>query len=404
MNTLPVLDPNGLAIYLHWPFSCSIPPYCDFHSVVRPRIDTVRWLDALRRDFSGQARAFLAQPVHAVFIGGGTPSLLDAHALADLLTAMRTTLPFAENAQVTLEADPEPAMIARFPAYAAAGVTRLSLRVGSLDRAGLRFMGHERWDAATARCGIDAALACFAQVSVDLFYGWPGQSVTAWLAELEAALARGLRHVSIYDLTPLPGTLFSRLDHTARLPLAQEEARAAMFIEGTAALRARGLPPYEIANFAVHGEENRYNIHAWRGGSYLGVGPGAIGRSGAGATRKASAGTTLPEAWLYRIEHDQPAGSVTALSAGERLDEILLWGLRLADGLTWDWAARALGQAVRPLLDSTTVARLVAEGLLIEDAHGLRLTESGWPLADDVTLRLAATAFTPDAPALRASA
>ncbi|MGF1563041.1 MAG: coproporphyrinogen-III oxidase family protein [Geminicoccaceae bacterium] len=384
-------DDNGLAVYLHWPFVRSIPPYCDFNNFLADAVDESRWIEGLIAGFARQAASLHDKRLLAVFIGGGMPSLLSARAIERLLRAVRAKLATVDDLQVTMEADPEPEMVGRFADYRSAGVTRLSLRVRSLRSAGLTFMEHDRWCAADGLAAIETVTRLFPQRSVDLFYGWPGQTLPDWLREIDQVCGLGLDHVSIYDLEPLPGTVFAERAAAGTLTLLDDDMRAEMFIQATEQMRACGLIPYEIANAGKPGTENRYNLHSWRGGSYIGVGPGAIGRLELGARREATAQIHAPAAWLADIEAGGDGmAERLVLNSRERLDELLVQSLRMAEGITAETAARVLGGRLREHLPPERLQSLLDDGFLIDDADGLRLTRTGWPLHEAIALRLSA--------------
>lgn len=381
-------DAGLVALYLHWPFSRAVPPYCDFHHVVRPTIDEARWRRALCLALERAAERLAGRRLVSVFVGGGTPSLMAPATLEALLAVVERSFGADPGREVTFEADPEPDQLARLPDYRAAGVDRLSLRVRSLRDAGLAFMKHP-WSADEARRGAEAALRLFPRATLDLFYGWPGQSADDWLRELREAAALGFRHLSIYELAPLPGTAFEALAAAGRLDLAPEEAREAMYLDGAATLEGLGLPAYEIANFAAPGEEARHNDHVWRGGPYVGVGPGAVGRLGLAADRRAVERLRDPESWLASVE---AGGEGTAadepLPFPPRLEERLQAALRRRDGLTRADARRAFGVEIEGLPPSGRLRELVADGFLVLDGRGLRATAAGWPVLDAVLARL----------------
>src|SRR5687768_978778 len=201
---------SGLALYIHWPFCVSKCPYCDFNSHVRASVDQQAWRDALLADMAWEAEQLPGQRLGSIFFGGGTPSLMPPATVAALIEAAEAHWGFAPDVEITLEANPSSVEAARFADLAAAGVNRVSLGLQSLDDRALRFLGRAH-DVAEGLAALETAQACFGRVSFDLIYALPGQSESAWTAELERALGFGTGHLSLYQLTIEPGTRFAAM-------------------------------------------------------------------------------------------------------------------------------------------------------------------------------------------------
>ena len=217
-----------LAIYIHWPFCRSKCPYCDFNSHVRDGIDAARWTRALLADLDHQAALLPGRTIGSVFFGGGTPSLMPPETVASLLERVKRHWAVTADVEITLEANPNSAEAARFRAFAAAGVNRLSLGVQALDPAALRFLGRAH-DRAEAIAAIEHARDNFARFSFDLIYARPGQSIAAWRRELDEALGLAGDHLSLYQLTIEPGTAFATLARRGDLVPPDEDTAAALF-------------------------------------------------------------------------------------------------------------------------------------------------------------------------------
>ncbi len=366
-------DP-GFGIYIHWPFCAAKCPYCDFNSHVRRDADALRYGRALVSDLRAQAARYEgARPqVTSIFFGGGTPSLMPGSAVADLIAAARELFPVRGDCEITLESNPTSADATRFRDYRAAGVNRLSLGVQSLDDNQLKFLG--RWhSAAEALRALDLAQATFPRVSLDLIYARPGQTETAWRAELARALGTGISHLSAYQLTIEPATPFAALYKAGQFTLPEDDNAAALYEATEEVCAAHGLRPYEVSNYAKLGDESRHNLVYWRYGEYLGVGPGAHGRPVWGATRRATEIEKKPELYLQRIEETGAAFThETAVAASDAPNEMLLMGLRLAEGLD-----RARFDAMGGRIDERAAARLVALGLLDISPTRLTATRAG---------------------------
>lgn len=375
-------DPHdeGFGLYVHWPWCLSRCPYCDFnrHVVPDPGARATAWAAACCRDLETLAAAPWAaetrgRRLDSVFFGGGTPSLMDPAAAALVLETADRLWPLAADAEVTLEANPGAVDRARFAGMRSAGVTRLSLGVQALDDAALHRLGR-RHDRAEALAALDLARTVFPQVSADLIAARPDQTPTAWAAELREMLAVGLDHLSLYHLTIEPGTPFFDAQAAGTLVVPDEDTAALLFEETDARMTAAGLPAYEVSNHARPGAECQHNLTVWRGGDYVGVGPGAHGRVGCMATRMIAD----PQGWLAQGERQgHGLAEVEALDRLTRAEERVMMGLRLTEGVHADRFARLSGLALTEVLDPVGLADMIDPGFVTWDGVRLRATAQG---------------------------
>ena len=373
-----------LAIYIHWPFCVSKCPYCDFNSHVATGIDHSRWQRALLQELDYFSTQTGRRIVSSIFFGGGTPSLMEPGVAAALIDAVHAHWPVAEDLEVTLEANPSSAEAGRFAALRDAGVNRLSIGLQSLDDTVLKFLGRAH-SAAEARAAVDAAAACFARFSFDLIYGWTGHTVRRWRQDLADALDVAGEHVSAYQLTIEPGTAF----HRARTATADEDTMADLYEATTDALATAGLAAYEISNYARPGAACRHNLAVWQGSDYLGIGPGAHGRLTGDGACHALQQHRLPDRWLKTVEsHGHGTARQKPLSGNERREELLLLGLRLADGIERDRFRALTGLEVEQAVDEKGLMRVLDWGLVTLDHRGLRVTPPGRLLLDAVLREL----------------
>ncbi len=372
-----VLD-KGLGLYVHWPFCRSKCPYCDFNSHAVTTIDQALWRHALVTELAFWRSHTAGRTITSVFFGGGTPSLMAPETVAGLLDAVADGWPLAPDLEVTLEANPTSAEAAAFAGFRAAGVNRLSLGVQALDDAALAALGRGH-DTKEALAAIDLASRCFERVSIDLIYARPGQTPVAWRRELGLAVTLGTGHLSAYQLSIEPGTAFHRQEALGALTLPDEEIAADLFEATQEMLAACGLPAYEISNHARPGQECRHNLAIWQGGDYLGIGPGAHGRlDRPDGGRLATQCHRAPGDWLAQVK-DAGHGTLPPepLDATDRLEELLLFGLRLTEGVRHSTAHARLGYDLLTRLDPGTLARLIEGGFLALDPAGLRATPAG---------------------------
>jgi oxygen-independent coproporphyrinogen-3 oxidase len=398
-------------IYVHVPFCRSLCPYCDFVVVagaaaVGARSRVGAFLVALLREIDLRAAGLDAAhgpagdprrpPLATLYVGGGTPSLLSADAVAEIVDRVRSGFGLADGAEVTLEANPGPDDRGDLAGFARAGVTRLSVGAQSLDDAELRSLGRRHRAGDVAEAVLAARAAGIGQVSLDLLYDAPGQRLASWAGTLEAALEMGPDHVSCYALTlddpdaeGLTGPTGDHLPTTpgarrwrGRARAAQDEDRAAAaYALADAAFDGAGMPWYELSNWSRPGAESRHNLAYWERRPYEAVGPGAHAFDG---TRRRWNAARL-EAWLAALTPARGGPAALPPGDGEDIDaatagaEELILGLRMARGVA---RGRALARA-----DVLTWAHQAG---LVEDAPGerVRLTLRGRLLSNELFARL----------------
>jgi len=379
---------EAFGVYLHWPFCLSKCPYCDFNSHVRhAAIDETRYLRAFETEIAATAERAPGRTVTSIFLGGGTPSLMQPETVGALLNAIGKHWTVVRDVEVTLEANPTSVEATRFRGYRAAGVNRVSLGVQALDDASLKELGRLH----TAREALEAVAIArqnFERYSFDLIYARPRQTPQEWRAELKRAISEAAEHLSLYQLTIEPDTPFSTLHKTGKLITPDEDTARELFDLTQEICSAAGLPAYEVSNHARPGSECRHNLVYWRGQEYAGIGPGAHGRLDIDGRRHATMAEKRPEAWLTRVEATGH-GLVTddILLPEERADEFLLMGLRLAEGID---PARYTALSGRTL-DPARIETLTSHGFVARDPAGsLRVTPAGFPILDAVVADLAA--------------
>ncbi len=379
---------HGFGLYVHWPYCARICPYCDFNVYAAKTRDTAPLLGAICTDITAHARAFpqLEGPLDSVFLGGGTPSLLTPGQMEAILHTARDAFGLADDAEVTLEANPGDVVGADMEGWRTAGITRVSIGVQSLDDDALAFLGRDH-DAATARAALARALPLFASTSIDLIYARPGQSPQAWARELEAALALGAPHLSLYELTIAERTVFEKRVARGEFEPMPDDDQAVLYELTHEITQRAGLPAYEISNHARSPQHrSRHNLIYWRAGDWVGVGPGAHGRLSVDGARIASLSHRRPETYVAATQAAEPAwASREYLGALETAREALALGLRTSEGVD---AARIETLAGMPL-NRQGVADMTQLALLHHQAGRLFLSPEGRLLADRVTAEIA---------------
>jgi len=371
---------SPLALYIHWPFCVSKCPYCDFNSHVRDTVDDDAWRAALLADMAYEAALTPGRKLTSIFFGGGTPSLMPPSTVAALIDAAAQHWGFADNIEITLEANPSSVEAARFADLAAAGVNRVSLGLQSLDDAALVFLGRAH-SVAESLDALAVAQHHFGRVNIDLIYARPAQTASQWEAELKRALSFGTDHVSLYQLTIEPGTRFETLVRTGHFIPADDDDAATLYELTGQMTSAAGIPAYEISNHAKPGSESRHNLSYWRYNDYIGIGPGAHGRRLEAATQRHK----KPENFLSAVERNAHGiSSEDRLDAATRATESLLMGLRLAEGISLIRLSDRTGIASDDLLDIHAVDKIAQLGLIRRDGDRVTVTPQGMPLLDAI--------------------
>ena len=378
-----------LALYIHWPFCLAKCPYCDFNSHVRERIPQARFRAALRAELEWEAARVGRRPLTSIFFGGGTPSLMEPETVAALIEDARRLFDAAPEIEITLEANPTSVEAERLAMFRAAGVNRASLGVQALEDGVLRLLGRQH-SAAHARAALATARATFPRVSFDLIYARPGQSEAAWRAELGEALTLAADHLSLYQLTIEPGTVFATRHARGEIVLPDGDAAAALYGATCEEAAKFGLLAYEVSNYAVPGGESRHNLAYWRYADYAGIGPGAHGRLSMNGALIATRRHRAPEPWAERVERDGH-GTVeeAALTPDQRAREMLLMGLRLGEGIDPARFAERTGVTLLDAVNGDTLSRALAEDYLIWRDGCLAATGEGRLRLDALLAELA---------------
>ena len=367
-----------LALYIHIPWCVRKCPYCDFNShAAGPNLPEEAYVDALLADLDADLKHVHGRTLTSIFFGGGTPSLFSAKALGRLLTGVEQRIAFARDIEITLEANPGTFEQAKFKAYRALGINRLSIGVQSFQAEKLKALGRIHDGDEAVRAADMARAAGFDNFNLDLMHGLPDQSLEDALGDLRLAIAQSPTHLSWYQLTMEPNTVF--WSQPPELP--EDDLLWDIQEAGQALLAEHGYSQYEVSAYAQPGKQARHNLNYWSFGDFIGIGAGAHGKL-------STPDGQISRTWKTRLPKDY-LDSAKRLSTGQRLlepqelpFEFLMNVLRLSDGC----AAELFSQRTGLPLSQLAEARAQAEqrGLLSQDPSRLVATRQGQLFLNDL--------------------
>lgn len=396
MSIGPMVQPQGdappaplhgwtpRALYIHIPFCTNKCFYCDFNSYVVEGQPVDAYLDALEREMERTVAALPPETIRKVFVGGGTPTVLTPAQMTRFLDSVARHFPVAPGAEFTMEANPGTTDPAKLEAMRAGGVNRISFGAQSFDNGLLAAIGriHEADD--VVRSIENARRAGFTNLSIDLMFGLPRQTLGQLKDSVEKALELDLPHYSLYSLKVEENTLFHRLYERGELPLPEEDVEVAMYEHLRERLGRAGYKQYEVSNFAKPGFESRHNGTYWRNEPYYGLGAGAHGY----ARGERHMNVKGVQAYIDAAAIGLPRKETHTVTVREAMEDFMMVGLRLLDGVREADFRRQFGGAASEDVFGEVLAKLREQGLLERfgegEAAGYRLTEKGIPLGNEV--------------------
>lgn len=375
LKTLP-----PLSIYIHVPWCIRKCPYCDFNShEASGEIPEELYLEALQADIEQVLPDVWGRQVHTVFIGGGTPSLLSAAAVDRLMAMLRAHFNIWPDAEITLEANPGASEALRFKSYAESGINRISLGIQTFDDAHLKKLGRVH-DGAQAQRAIEMAQGAVARVNIDLMFALPQQTLAGCMTDARKALSFGTEHLSIYQLTLEPNTVFAKFP-----PMLPDEDIAVLMEEGIETLMTQsGFERYEVSAFARSGARARHNVNYWQFGDYIGLGPGAHGKVSFPDRIQREVRLRSPESWMHAsVQRDGSHLSERKIVTKNDLPfEFMLNALRLREGVQTDLFIERTGLSYADIAQRVTLAR--QKKLLTPDPSRLQASEMGWRFLNEL--------------------
>ncbi len=372
---------GGFGLYVHWPFCVSKCPYCDFNSHVSASVDQEEWRTAYLTSLRHYAQETAGRRLRSIYFGGGTPSLMLPELVGAIIDAAQGQWIFDNSIEITLEANPNSVEAGRFRGYRSAGVNRVSLGIQALNDPDLRKLGRMH-SAREALNALEVAGNTFDRHSFDLIYARQDQSLKDWQGELEFALSLGSDHLSLYQLTVEPGTVFGARARAGKLPgLPGDDLSVDMYELTGSVCKSNGLEQYEVSNYARDAQISTHNRIYWQAGDYLGIGPGAHGRISGGGQRFATETPLHPETWLKKVALNGSGESAReCLSGADQVTEYLLMGLRMRQGVSLSRLADMGGF----IADAQRVRTMAELGLIRQKGDILRVTAKGMPLLNAI--------------------
>ncbi len=371
--------PIPLSLYIHIPWCIQKCPYCDFNSHKSPqKLPEYEYIDALLYDLEIELPHVSGRSLHSIFIGGGTPSLMQANSIERLLQGVKAMFPFSLDIEVTMEANPGSFELERFAAYNAAGINRLSIGIQSFNQQHLHALGRvhnhqEALDAAqqVRECG-------FNNFNLDLMFGLPNQSIQQAMSDVALAIEYQPTHLSWYQLTLEPNTLFHK--YPPKLP--NDDLRISMHEQGIQLLQENGYEQYEVSAYTKDNRECQHNRNYWEYGDYIGIGAGAHGKY------SFSDGSILryqkyrhPQDYIRQSQQKDSRSSSSVVPHNERLFEFMLNALRLKEGVPLDSIAKRTFLAPEVIINALHSAQ--KKGLLEESSTILKTSPQGWNYLND---------------------
>jgi oxygen-independent coproporphyrinogen-3 oxidase len=368
------------SVYIHIPFCTNKCYYCDFNSYVRQGQPVMDYLRALEREMAETVRLMPPDAIDTIFVGGGTPTVLTAEEMGMFLAAVKRFFPFDRDAvEFTMEANPGTTDEEKLAVMREFGVNRISFGAQSFDDGLLKAIGRIHSPDDVRRSLELARKAGFDNLSVDLMFGLPNQTMRHLESSIAEALAHDLAHCSIYGLKVEENTLFFEWEKQGLLPLPDQEEEAEMYRLVIDRFRAVGYRHYEISNFARPGRESRHNLTYWRNEPYYGLGAGAHGYAG-GMRHVNVKGVS---AYIAAARAGLPRTETIPVSREEAMEDFMMVGLRLIDGVKEEDFRKQFGVGMMDVF-SDPLTRLTASGLLVRTAEGFRLSDKGLLLGNEV--------------------
>jgi len=369
------------SVYIHIPFCNRICPYCDFNKYVLKGQPVEEYLDALAKEMKLTVQKHPPKEIKTIFVGGGTPTTLDPKQMDKFLDSIHQYLqPQTKSVEFTMEANPESMTEELLQVMKEGGVNRLSIGVQTFDPALLKKLGRLHTGDQVLR-GIEIAQKLnYSNISIDLMFGLPGQTLEGFEQSISTALGLGIQHVSAYGLKIEEGTFFHTLYRKDKLPLPTEDEEVSMYDVLMEKMDKAGFKQYEISNFAFPGFESRHNLTYWRNQEYYGLGAGAHGYIQ--GQRHVNAGP-LQEYLTFLNQDKLPYVETHSVSKQESMEDMMIMGLRTAEGVSEDHFVQRYGLSLQKIYGAE-LNKLTQEGLLLHEGNRYFLSKQGKFIGNEV--------------------
>lgn len=380
---------KDLAVYIHYPFCQSKCPYCDFNSHVSNSINHQEFLEAYKTELNFFAQKIdKTQKISSIFFGGGTPSLMPISLVAGILEQINKLWQLKPNCEISLEANPTSVESEKFSQLKNIGINRLSLGIQALNGDDLKFLGRTHCQNQAFEA-INLAKKYFDNFSFDLIYARPNQTLKQWQKELELALSFNSKHLSLYQLTIEKGTAFFGLFLQKKITLPNEDLACELYQATFDICQKHNMHLYEISNYAKQGFECKHNLAYWRGFDYIGIGAGAHSRFSQDQQNFATANFCEPKKWLQTLQNQQmPWQTTEILTTKKRLEELLLMGLRLSEGVKKTSLEKIYGKSFDEIFLPQVLKKLISQGLISIDANHIKINSQHYLLTNEIITKI----------------
>ena len=379
-----MISPPPLSLYIHFPWCVKKCPYCDFNShPLQQALDQSKYVEALIEDLDYELSKFnQSRPINSIFLGGGTPSLFEPDLLGFLLKNTEHRLKFKQDIEITMEANPGTTEHHDFASYRSAGINRLSIGAQSFNPVHLEVLGRIHSPEDTLKSFNSARAAGFENINIDLMFGLPEQTEDQAITDIDTALDLEPEHISLYQLTLEPNTVFHR--YPPKLPDQDDVIEMQQSLQTK--LFHSGFFQYEISAYGKDQFECRHNLNYWMFGDYLGIGAGAHSKLTVGETLIRRTRKKHPGTYMSRVGSDSAVTETRQIAKSELPLEFLMNGLRLKRGFSLRAAEQRTGikgSAIRERLE-----KHISEGLVIESDGNLRCSDAGYLFLDSILVDL----------------
>lgn len=369
-----------LSIYVHWPFCKSLCPYCDFNSHLEQDIDIKSWIKAYETELHYFSDRINGRRIRSIFFGGGTPSLMPINIIYSIIDNIAKLGKIDEYTEITLESNPTSYEKEKFSELKHCGINRISIGVQSFDDEELKFLGRKH-SSNEAKFVIEHASSIFPNVSFDLIYALPNQTLDKWKESLISAIEIASGHISLYQLTIEKGTEFFSLYKRGNLKPLDEEVSLQMYEWTNDYLTFKGYNRYEISNYSTPGKESIHNLAYWRYKEYIGIGAGAHSRLHDKEVIKAIMMVHEPKKWLNNVlKSGHAIQNSNILSLNEKIAEFMIMGTRLMEGIKISDLLYLSKTNLESIFNMKSLENLCNLGLLEFDSEKLKVTNKGIPL------------------------